>query len=241
MRDAPKTPALPLRVLLLCLLVSVVAAGVAYAVGDAITKTYQASGTIRVDVPTQAGIDDSNVTAANDLASQYAPLVAEDPVAALTAKRLGVSAQTLHNQLTGSTVSAENILQVTANGGSASEAESRAAAGVRAAEAYFIKLTSAANDKYVSSLQTRIRNTTVTGASASSSNAAAQVDNARAVAMFDADRDAAGNQPTFQIVNLTNSASVVSPKPKLYAVVAFVVVLLISLRLAFVAMKSRDL
>ena len=58
--------------------------------------------------------------------------------------------------------------------------------------------------------------------------------NSRETALFQALRDAAGNQPSFQIVNSAGAATQTAPKPKLYAIVAFVVVLLLSLRVAFV-------
>jgi capsular polysaccharide biosynthesis protein len=59
--------------------------------------------------------------------------------------------------------------------------------------------------------------------------------NSRATALFQALRDAAGNQPAFQIIDTAGSASQTAPKPKLYALVAFLVVLLLSLRVAFIA------
>jgi capsular polysaccharide biosynthesis protein len=235
--DSPRA-SLSIRGLMLSLFISVVAALVAYGVGHALSKTYQASGTLRVAAPTQSGISDPNVTAANDLASQYAPLVGENPVAALAAKHLRVTAQSLKNKLSGSTVSAQNILQVTATAASAGKAESIAAAGVRATQQYLGHVTSVVNDQYVKQLQTKIKATPVVTRSGVSADASVQIANTRAVALYDALRDAAGNQPTFQIVNLTGSASVVSPKPKLYALVAFVIVLLISLRVVFVTKKT---
>jgi hypothetical protein len=57
---------------------------------------------------------------------------------------------------------------------------------------------------------------------------------ARQTLLDQAARDAAGNQPDFQVVDAAGSAKQTSPKPKLYALVAFVVTLLITGRLAFV-------
>jgi capsular polysaccharide biosynthesis protein len=56
---------------------------------------------------------------------------------------------------------------------------------------------------------------------------------ARAAALTQAIHDAAGSQPSFQIIDQTSSASETSPKPKLYALIAFMVALLLSGRVAF--------
>ena len=66
------------------------AAIVVYGIGHHLPAVYTASGTLRVATATQSGIADSNVTAQNDLASQYAQLVGSSSVVAMAAKTLGV-------------------------------------------------------------------------------------------------------------------------------------------------------
>jgi capsular polysaccharide biosynthesis protein len=223
--------------LALCVLLSALAGGIAYAVSRSLPKTYQASGTIRVGVPTQAGISDSSVDAANDLTLQYAQLVGSNPVAAIAAARLKVDSPSLRGKLTGSSVSGQNILMVTASGRTPGQASSRAGAGVNAVQVYLTQQTSRQNRVYVSGLLAKIRAVDAAGVSAGP-QAAAQADSQQDNALYEALRDAAGNQPTFQIVNAASGpAAQVEPKPKLYAIVAFVVVLLLSLRVAFVTMR----
>ena len=46
--------------------------------------------------------------------------------------------------------------------------------------------------------------------------------------------DAAGNQPVFQVVDPSTAATLTSPRPKLYALVALVVALVLTGRVAFI-------
>ncbi len=222
----------------LCFVVSVLVAIAAYGVGRHLPPVYQASGTIRVATATQSGIADSNVTAENDLASQYAQLVGSSAVATMAAKTLGAPPQALSGKISGSTVGAQNILEVTATAGTAAGAVERALAAVPAVALYLTQLTVQFNTAYMIELESRIKNTSIPGDTARGSGAPAVMAayaNSRATALFQALRDAAGNQPAFQIVSTASSATQTAPKPKLYALVAFIVALLLSLRVAFIA------
>ncbi len=235
MTTAPRAP-LPLRVALACFAVSVLAAVLAYGIGHRLPPVYQSSGTIRVATATQNGIADSNVTAENDLASQYAQLVGSNSVVAMTAKALGVPPQTLSGKISGSTVGAQNVLEVTATASTAGAAVARAQAAASAVALYLTQLTVQFNTAYAIRLESRIRNTALPGETAPNQppQVLAANANSRETALFQALRDAAGNQPSFQIVDAAGAAAQTAPKPKLYAIVAFVVVLLLSLRVAFV-------
>ena len=105
-----------LKAALLCLVVSIVAGGVAYGIGHSLQSVYQASGTIRIALPSQGGLSDPVVIASNDLATQYAQLVDTPQVRALAAASLAVAPASLDGKLSGSTVSAQNLLKVTATG-----------------------------------------------------------------------------------------------------------------------------
>lgn len=225
------------RAAALCLIVSVVAAAGVYGVSGALPPVYQASGTIRVAVPSQGGITDPNVTAANDLATQYEQLVSSGAVQVMAASALHVPVNSLDGTISGSTVAAQNIVQVTATAGSAGVAQARAVAAVDAVHRYLTNLTYRQNQHYLGALSQGItRATDPPGSTAPSSPAAA---NARVTLMAQAQLDAAGNQPSFQVIDRSASASETSPRPKLYALVAFVVALIVSARLAFVVSRRR--
>lgn len=221
----------------LCVIAALVAAAAAYAVGRALPPVYDASGTIRVAVPSEGGISDPDVTAANDLASQYQQLVGSQAVQAMTARRLDVPVDSLNGAISGSTIGAQNIVQVTATASSSAVAQARAGAAVNAVQRYLTNLTNGQNQQYLSSLQSGVTHATdPPGSSAPSSPAAA---NERATLLAQAQLDAAGNQPSFQVVDASASSDETSPRPKLYALVALVVALIVSARLAFVASQRR--
>jgi capsular polysaccharide biosynthesis protein len=222
-----------------CLAVSALAAAVAYGVGHQLHAVYQSSGTIRIGIPSQNGISDPNVTAANDLATQYAQLVGSDQVKTQTAQALNVPSNSLNGKLSGSTVAAQNLLQVTASGDSATQAHDRATAAVAVVQVFLSGVTARQSGQYLAAVKKALgAPPRVSAPPHSPPGAAAQAALSQATArqtlLDQAARDAAGNQPDFQVVDAAGSAKQTSPKPKLYALVAFVVTLLITGRLAFV-------
>ena len=229
---------------LLCLIVSVAVAAGAYLIGHSLHPVYQSSGTIRVAVPSQGGIGDPQVTASNDLATQYAQLVGSAPVEALTAKSLSVTPSSLDGKLSGGTVAAQNLVQVSATASSKAVAQQRATAAVRATQVYLTGITRLQGAEYTAALRRGILADQLPGwiskglPSGRKGLSASQLANAvagqRAQTLTQGVRDAAGNEPTFQVVDTATGASQTSPKPSLYALVAFVVALLITLRIAFV-------
>lgn len=227
---------LSLRAGVACFAISMLAAVVVYGIGHRLPAVYASSGTIRVATVTQNGIADSNVTAENDLASQYAQLVSSSSVVTMTAKALGVPPSELSGKINGSTLGAQNILAVTVSASTPAAAVLRAQAAVHAVAGYLTQLTAQFDTAYATILQSRVRDTSIPGDTAShiAPQVLAAYANARATALFEALRDAAGNQPSFQIINPGGGASQTAPKPKLYALVAFIVALLLSLRVALV-------
>ncbi len=229
-----------------CLIISLAIAAIAYAVGKALPPTYQAYGLIRVALPSQQGIQDPSVTAANDLASQYAQLASSEPVVALTARALGVSASEVRGKISGSTVAAQNLVQVTYTGESANTTTSRAAAATVAFQRYLTKINQQGNTQYVANATTGLRlfNRTVARLTAQLRGAPpaerssvalllASLTGQRAQLVGQVARDAAGNQPLFQVVEATTPSTQTIPKPPLYALVAFVVALIITGQAAF--------
>jgi capsular polysaccharide biosynthesis protein len=234
-----------LKAALLCLVVSIVAGGVAYGVGHSLQSVYQASGTIRIALPSQGGLSDPVVIASNDLATQYAQLVDTPQVRALAAASLAVAPASLDGKLSGSTVSAQNLLKVTATGSSSAAAQARAKAAVAAVQRYLSGLTTVQNAQYLASLKRGLNATPLLEqrlriGRLGTGQLSVTVAGLRGEVLNQGVRDAAGNQPSFQVVDPGAGATVTYPKPSLYALVAFVVVLLISLRVAFVASRSGE-
>jgi capsular polysaccharide biosynthesis protein len=232
-----------IKAALLCLVVSLVAGGVAYGVGHSLQSVYQSSGSIRIALPSQGGLSDPDVIAANDLATQYAQLVDTAPVRALTAASLAVAPASLDGKLSGSTVSAQNLLKVTATASSSVTAQARAKAAVSAVQRYLNGLTAVQNAKYLASLKQGLNATPLLEQRLrigvlGTGQLSVTVAGLRSEVLNQGVRDAAGNQPSFQVVDPGTGANVTYPKPSLYALVAFVVVLLVSLRIAFVASRS---
>lgn len=218
-----------------CIVVSVVVALAAYAVGHSASATYQSSGVIRIGVISEQGISDPVVLGANDLTAQYAQLVGQTAVTDHVAAALHVPAATLQGEITGATVSAQNLLQVTANGSSTNTAESRARAATIATVAYLRRLAAADASAYLGSIKHGL------GAVISSTGTIARsspVVSAKAQSLSQGVRDAASNEPTFEVVSMPTSASESSPKPKLYALVALIVALLVTFRVAYLTSRT---
>jgi capsular polysaccharide biosynthesis protein len=243
-----KTLGIPisLKALVVCLCVAAIAAGGAYGVGKSLTPVYQSTSTIRVTAHQQGGLNDPVITASNDLAAEYAQLVSSDQIRALTAKALGVTVASINGKLSGSTVNAQNLLQVTATADSASAAVARAAAAGRVVHTYINALVQQQSIQYLASVHRGVSNDmrkqSVIGISpvgVPGEQLAAQLANGRAQVVGEAVRDAASNQPVLQLIDLGTGASETSPQPKLYAVVALIIALVLTLRLAFVLEHAK--
>jgi capsular polysaccharide biosynthesis protein len=228
----------------LCLVISLIAAAAAYEIGHHLTATYAASGTIRVAISAQNGVSDPNVLAQNDLATQYAQLVNSPSVEQLAAKQLGVPVANLSGTLSGSTVDAQNLLQVSATGATPAEAESRARAGVEAVTAYLTHATQQQAAQYLARLQHYVNTQIPDPYPGLSTKRVTQLrDNLvgiRAQFFGEGARDASGDRPTLQVVDPGGSASETAPKPKLYALVAFVVALIVTARVAFMVSRPAE-
>jgi capsular polysaccharide biosynthesis protein len=229
----------PLRVrqALVCVVASLVAGLLAYEIGHSLTATYQSSGTIRIALASEGGTNDPDVLATNDLATQYAQLVTSTTVQALTAQRLRVPVADLNGELRGSTVAAQNLLQVTASAGTPGLAQSRAAAATTVMKSYLASLSTRVGQQYLNALANGLAELRAQRGRPRGTTAA--IVQAKAQAIASGVRDAAGSVPQFEIVDAQGDPTETTPKPKLYAILAFVVVLIISGRLAFVMNRSE--
>jgi hypothetical protein len=240
------------RTVAICLAVSVLVAGVAYVVGKALPSTYQSYGVIRIVLASQGGISDPVVTAANDTATQYAQLAASAPVTALAARTLQIPASTLRGKITGSTLGAQNLVQVIATAPSSSSAMRRAAAASAALQRYLTNLNAQESAQYVARVQNSLAQVTAEVRALSARLAQdsptqratdaillESLNNQHDQLLGQVARDAASNQPTLQVVDSATPATVLVPVPKLYALVAFIVALIITGRAAFVLTMRR--
>jgi capsular polysaccharide biosynthesis protein len=228
-----------------------VAAG-AYLVGSALSKVYQSSGVIRVTVLSQQGISDPVVTAGNDLASQIAQLADAQPVIDMAARSLGLRAGDLSDKINGSTLGAQNLVQVTATGSSPDSAMRRSTAATMSLAGYQQSLNASAVNQYLATvqaalvpLQSKIQGIYARIATDSPTLRAAdtlQLETlltTRSQVIGQVSRDAASSRPYLQAVSYSSAPSVVYPKPALYALVAFLVALILAGRLAFTVVSRR--
>jgi hypothetical protein len=150
----------------------------------------------------------------------------------------------LNGALSGSTVDAQNILQVTATGATSLEAEARARAGVEAVTAYLTHATQQQAAQYLARLQHNVKTQIPDPYPQLNTNRVTRLrDNlvgVRAGFLGQGARDAAGDQPTLQLVNPGGAASETAPKPKLYALDAFVVALIVTARVAFMISRPTE-
>lgn len=240
------------RMVAICVAASFAAAIFAYGIGKLISPTYQSSGLLRVAVPAQGGVNDPVVLAANDSATQYALLASSEPVARLTAQQLGVPIRRLSGKISGSTVSAQNLVQVTVTGDSPGSAVARATAASASLARYITLLNARESNQYVARVEHELAQSNLTIKSlaarlatdspaqrATDTNVLQSLESQHAQTMEDIARDAAGDQPSVQVVNPSSPATVTSPKPALYALVVFVLALIVTIRAAFVVSRRH--
>lgn len=212
---------------------AVIVAAIAYEVGKGISTTFTSTGSIRIGLASEGGVSDPDVTAANDLASQYAQLVSSAAVQHKTAQRLGVSSSELNGSLSGSTLAAQNILVITASAGTAAQSRARATAATSVMQTYLETLEATVSQRYLTRIGDGLAKLGATTGRGRPPGTTAALVQAKAQALASGARDAAANTPVFQIVSEDAVATQTQPKPKLYALIALVLGLIVFGRLAF--------
>jgi capsular polysaccharide biosynthesis protein len=101
----------PILRLLIALVAGIAAAAVVYQVCTSLPVHYESSASLRVRAPGGAGSSD-NVLAANELASQYAQYVRSAGVINPAAERAGVSPGVLRDAVTAGTAGDQNVLSI---------------------------------------------------------------------------------------------------------------------------------
>lgn len=230
-----------------------IVAAVVYVVSNSIPATYESNGSFRVTIPNQQGLNDTVISAANDLATQYSQLATAGPVINAAARQLGEQPDSLRGEITGSTVNAQNLVQVTATGGSADRAERRAGAVITALRAYVDRINAAQSRTYSNNVSEGLAPVEKEIASYQAQLKAARtliqrqnlnlilgslLAQRQQVLSSLAENTAAG-RPTLQGISQETSANKVRPRPALYALVGGIVAALISARVAQLLLRRR--
>ena len=232
--------------------VPLVVAGFVYVVANTLPATYESNAQFRVSVPNQAGLTEATVMAANDLATQYSQLASASTVIDAAARTLKISPSQLSGEISGSTVNAQNLVQVTASADSPGDAQSRAAAVADALRKYIDRINgrqSATYSRNVTSglvpLDEEITRYTKRLQSASETERQSinlllgSLLSQRQQVLASTARDTAAGRPTLQGIASASAASKTSPRPKLYALVALIAAGLVSGRIAFLLLRRR--
>jgi capsular polysaccharide biosynthesis protein len=237
-------------------LFAIIVAGVVYGATSQLSPRYQASATVQVALLGGSATSEG-VTAANDLASQYAQIVDADPVVDAVAQKLGEGRSAIRDNVSGSTINDQNLISVSARAGNAEQASRRAPAAAQALVTYVTKTvqkqSTSINDEAIAQLKPlddQIRDLRRQTANASRSETRSQqyiasqqslatLEAQRAAAIGDIARNGADGRPAIQVLNPAGDGSKVSPKPLLYAGAAFLVALLLAAQVASVAGARR--
>jgi hypothetical protein len=237
-------------------LAAVVVAAVVYGVTSQLSPRYEASATVQVAL-LGGNATSEGVTAANDLASQYAQIIDSDPVVNSVARRLAVSPDDIRDNVSGATVNDQNLISVSAKAGDGAEATRRATAAARALVSYVTRSvrtqSASVNEEALAQLkplddQIRALRKKVAGASASESRSQEYIASQQSLATLEAQRAAtigdiarsgASGRPSLQLLNPAGAGNKVSPKPTLYAIAAFIIALLLAAQLSSFAGRRR--
>ncbi len=240
------------RALIVLVLALLVAAAV-YEISNRAPARYQSSATVRVSVQTTSGISDPAVTAANDLASQFAQLASSTPVVDYAAALLGVPAKDLEGNITAGTVAAQNLVRVTATGSGPAQAQARATAVAKAFVVYLDRIDAQQVSRYQKAITSKLgpltREIEAARKRLGSSNPETQRNatvllsgllGQQQTVLSSVAQSSAAAQPSLQLVSPGGTATKASPKPTLYAAIGFLATLLLLGRFLYVVGVRRS-
>jgi capsular polysaccharide biosynthesis protein len=239
-------------VLVPAVLVPLVVAGFVYVVANTLPATYESNAQFRVSVPNQAGLTEATVMAANDLATQYSQLASASTVIDAAARTLKISPSQLSGEISGSTVNAQNLVQVTASADTPGAAQARASAVADALRRYIDRINARQSatysrnvtsglvplDEEIASYTKRLQSASETERQSINLLLGSLLSQRQQVLASTA-RDTAAGRPTLQGIASASAATKTSPRPKLYALVALVAAGLVSARIAFLLLRRR--
>jgi uncharacterized protein involved in exopolysaccharide biosynthesis len=224
------------RLVLIVVAFALAVALVTYGISSAISPTYRSSTQLLVNVNEANGLGVDAITAANDLTAQYVQLVPTDAVLATPAAKLGMSVGDLRNDISAGTVSQENLLQINADGPSASAAQHRADTVSSDFMSFLAHTNSTQLHSYVSALSRQLQSVNNDYA-----QLAARLQNARGaqaayiqgeLGALSAQQQSLQSQvtqhatagvPMIQLVHPASRGGRGAPQPALYALVALLV------------------
>jgi K+ transporter len=240
-------------VLLGALAFPLIVAAVVYVVSDSITPTYESSASFRVVIPNQAGLNDTVITAANDLATQYSQLATATPVINVAARQLRERPSALKKEITGSTVNAQNLVEVTASAEQGPVAERRADAVITALRAYVDRINVQQSRTYSNNVSeglapvekeiqyytTQLKQAKTLIERQNLNLLLGSLLAQRQGTLSSLAENAAAGRPTLQGISQQSAADKVRPRPELYALVGGIVAALIAARVAQLMLRRR--
>lgn len=248
----------------LVLLAAIVVAAATFVVSGLIPKRFSASALIRVTLPSTTAISEQSVQAENDLATQYAQIAASSPIVERAQRHLGASGVGLLGDASASTVGSQNLVQITARASSATAAQARANALASAFTVYInhvnavdVARGNASADGPIRRTQERLQSTQLEvdrslttreeGRPLTASERAhlsaleaevASLQGIQQSLILGQDKQGAASVRVF---SPADAGGQTQPRPTLYAIVAFLVALLLSAQIAAVAGPRRSL
>jgi len=207
-----------------------------------------------------AGVDPNSTTeAANTMAGQFAQQVDAQSVLAAASRTLHVSTSELNASVSGGVVGDQNLITIQANGSSPQSAQQRAAT----VTADFIKYVSdqaalqrqsydSSSQQQLAPINSEIQQVTrqLDGIRAGQQTSARYLSlqstqstllAERAAALANIAQTGSGGYPTITLVSTAGAGSETAPQPKLYAIIGFILALLIAGRLVvYFAPRERS-
>ncbi|HZU39713.1 MAG TPA: hypothetical protein VE992_01605 [Solirubrobacteraceae bacterium] len=227
---------------------ALVAAVLTYAISSAVAGTYRASTQLRVTVDGPAGLGQDSVLAGNQLTAQLVQVLPTDAVLSRPAAQLGLSTSKLRSTLSVGSVAQQNIIQISETGSSKAQAERRANAVTAGLIAFMARDARTQLSAYqrlvggaITGLQAQLSRLARAGGKLTPVQAAVLQGEAGAIANQAgslrgqlAQREAT-SVPIVQEIQPATTASKVSPRPLLYAIVALLVVAFVAVQLVSLA------
>jgi uncharacterized protein involved in exopolysaccharide biosynthesis len=241
-------------------------AGVAaLTVGAVVPPTYESAATVRIVAQSPLSSGQDLVLASNDLASQYSQLVESGPVLDAAARHSRLSGGTLGADVSGSTVSGQNLVRVTAHADKPALAEHEAQAVTDA----FVAQVQHANEGQSAEYKRRVNSALapidrdITRARSAVEQASRVAASAQVATQAAATADLAGKQaalttlltqrqtiaaqlaetsaaqPSVQIWSPAGAGHKIAPRPVLYALVAFLAAGLVAAQIAVIVRRPR--
>ena len=231
---------------------AVVVALATYGISSAVSPTYQSTAQLRIVVNEANGLGQDSLQASDDLTAQLVQLVPTDSVLTAPARQLGMSVSALNSSLSVGTVAQQNLMQITADAPSASEAQRRAATVTSHFKSFMVSDAQRQLASYVGSLSREIQSMNATEAQIAAKLRTATGGNATVLGTelgsilsqqqslrSQLTQREATTVPVIQQVQAAGVGSKVSPRPTLYAIVTLLVAGFIAAQIVVLTERRR--